>query len=143
MEPRLDLSLGTDNIDFENIEISYLPMKPLFLKKEQLYIAGFKLETNYYDKSTEVPRENKIAVLKSNLAITGFFGIDEKDRLDIAAEQNLVKISAPAILFPYVRATMTLMFANSGFPGVIFPLLNINHLAEKFASNLEVEEILD
>jgi preprotein translocase subunit SecB len=44
--------------------------------------------------------------------------------------------SAPAILFPYIRAYITALTALSGIPSIVLPTMNLSGLEGKLAENL-------
>ena len=52
-------------------------------------------------------------------------------------EDKIIKIQAPAILFPYLRASVTSVLLNAGFSQIQMPLINVNELASNFELTIE------
>jgi preprotein translocase subunit SecB len=55
-------------------------------------------------------------------------------------EEKLVRLQIPALLFPYLRPGVTSLLANAGFPGVMFPLINVQALAADAGNKIRVQE---
>lgn len=60
-----------------------------------------------------------------NVAISGDFHLKNWESSE---NVNLYRLSAPAILFPYLRSIITMVTADSGFPPYIMPIVNIAKL---------------
>ena len=86
-----------------------------------LYIGGLSTKVTITDSETE----NE--VLNAVFGISGVFApIGE---VSSEAEEGFTKTNIPAILMPYLRATMTSVLSNAGFGTVLFPLINVYELA--------------
>jgi preprotein translocase subunit SecB len=87
-----------------------------------MYLRGLNTLIDIIYKDTEK------SILKGEFGITGVFvptGPVEKE-----AEENFTKINIPAILMPYLRASMSSVLSGAGFGTVLFPLINIYELAK-------------
>ncbi|MCH3915955.1 MAG: protein-export chaperone SecB [Spirochaetia bacterium] len=79
--------------------------------------------------------ENQLA--EGEFCITGLFRIKK----EIEHTQNgtyFEKYTMPAILFPYLRATITTTFATAGFGAIIFPLINVKNLVDDIDKSKKV-----
>jgi preprotein translocase subunit SecB len=94
------------------------------------YIGGLNTIIDLYEKET------KEVMLKGEFGISGVFV--PNSTVDKKLEENFVKINLPAILMPYLRASMTNILASAGFGTVLFPLVNIYELAK--SQNLPILE---
>jgi len=86
------------------------------------YIGGLSTLIELIDKET-----NNV-MLKGEFGISGIFFANGP--VDKKAEENFAKINLPAILMPYLRASMTNILSGAGFGTVLFPLINIYELAK-------------
>jgi preprotein translocase subunit SecB len=68
-------------------------------------------------------------MMEADFGISGIF--NTIDPGDAHNEENFAKINLPALLMPYLRATMTNILSTAGFGTVLFPLVNIYELAKK------------
>ncbi|UIF28561.1 protein-export chaperone SecB [Levilactobacillus brevis] len=73
--------------------------------------------------------ENENIPFKTSCAITGVFDYQpEEDNTDAGLDQ-LVRVNAVAILYPYVRSIITMLTTTSNeYPGYIMPTINVNKL---------------
>ena len=62
---------------------------------------------------------------------------------DLAADvvQKLVMIQIPALLLPFLRPAVASLLLNAGFPGVVFPLINVHALAADASKRLSIREV--
>jgi len=64
---------------------------------------------------------------------------DYSDKVEIEEYLNsLFILNAPAIVFPYLRAYITNLTAQSGMSPLILPTLNLSKLGEDLKENIEV-----
>jgi hypothetical protein len=155
------LSYKIDNIKFEILrelgllefnqgfsrypwEISIGIREPLFFKASKKYVGGldtvFSLKTPESPESNDEERIEVRQLVKIEIGIAGVFAVDE-ERFEKTVEDKLVLIQIPAILFPYLRSSVTSILANSGFGSVILPLINIHAVAKDFEGKLTIKEI--
>jgi len=67
-------------------------------------------------------------MLEGQFGISGMF--TSKKTVDKQTEEAFAKVNLPALLMPYLRATMTNIISNAGFGTMLFPLINIYELAK-------------
>jgi preprotein translocase subunit SecB len=92
------------------------------------YIGGLNTQIELIDNETQE------IMLKGEFGISGVF--IAKDPVKREAEENFAKINLPAILMPYLRASMTNILSCAGFGTILFPLINIYELAK--IQNLQI-----
>lgn len=115
---------------------------PKFIKSENVYICGVACKATLKKvEETEHEEEDKAdsTLLIIDAAISGIFKTD--GQLEHETEERIAKAQAPAILLPYLRGTITTFLANAGFGTVIFPLININKVAETNLKDTPIEVI--
>jgi preprotein translocase subunit SecB len=148
LESKKDLRLLAVNeaIPSEDWNIDLRLRRPLFFEAENLYIGG--VEARIFTLTSEGKREQEEQedISPENIAVSLEAGIAGMFRVldgefDKKIEETLVKIQIPAILLPYLRATMTSLLANSGYGSVMFPLFNIHTIAGKTLQDTTVEVI--
>ena len=66
-------------------------------------------------------------MLEGQFGISGMF--TSKNTVDKQIEETFAKVNLPALLMPYLRATMTNILSNAGFGTMLFPLVNVYELA--------------
>lgn len=126
-------------IDPEFWEYSINIRRPIFMKSKNIYIGGIDCTLSLFPKEyNEKEKKKENALVYLNGGIAGSFGVGDK-RFENKIEQNLVRKQIPAILFPYLRATISSLLANSGFGSINVPLINIHKLAEDSLKDVEVE----
>lgn len=81
------------------------------------YVTGLRLTLTIFDK--DLNRD----IADGEFIITGLFSATGE--FDSKTEENIIKIQAPAILFPYMRAAITLLLNTAGFSTIIMPLVNV------------------
>lgn len=96
-----------------------------------LYVTGLKIDLSIFDKDLD----KQIAT--GSFVITGLFS--SKGEFSKETEENLIKLQAPTILFPYIRASISLILTTAGFSSVILPLINVANTAK--ALDLKIDEV--
>jgi preprotein translocase subunit SecB len=87
------------------------------------YVGGLSTQITINDD------ENKEEMLSGQFDISGIFAlVGDMEKL---VEEDFAKINLPALLMPYLRATMTNILSTAGFGTVLFPLVNMYELAKK------------
>ncbi len=113
--------------------------KPLYIKSKNIYIGGVDCSLFLFPKDCkEKDKTTKNALIFLEGGILGSFGVRE-ERFEPEIENNLVRKQIPAILFPYLRATISSLLANAGFGSVNIPLINIHKFAEDSLKDIKVE----
>jgi preprotein translocase subunit SecB len=129
MDNKLGYLLNNDAILSSEVELSIrLSDTDKYISSDGsiMYLRGLNTRIEIIDKDKETGTENSI--LKGEFSIKGVFaptGPVEKE-----AEENFTKINIPAILMPYLRASMSSVLSGAGFGTVLFPLINIYELAK-------------
>ncbi len=113
--------------------------RPLFNKKQNMYIGGLDtgIRIEEIKKGNGDKEINRLLTLE--VGIAGAFFTNGKFEDEI--EKNLVRIQIPALLFPYVRATISSIFSNAGFGAVVLPLINIQEMAKELTKDFKVKVI--
>jgi len=137
-------TMGTLDPSGWNINIGF--REPLYIKSLKQYVGGMDIALTYPIPEQISPSELKPedesplkkTLVKLDIGIAGIFAVEE-NRLEKNTEETLVKIQVPMILFPYLRAAITSLFAHIGLGSFLFPLINIHELAKN--ANLIIREV--
>lgn len=95
-----------------------------------LYVTG--IQVGVIVKSKKSGQE----LGKGSFIITGLFSSDGV--MDKNLEEKIIKYQCPAILLPYLRATISTVLSNAGFGTTPMPLINVNEAAK--SANVTIEE---
>ncbi len=117
--------------------IDYGIRPPVFFKQRKEYVGGMDIRLRLYEKPREEVKEEDEPLVTLVAGIAGIFPVS-KERFSSDVEENMVKHNIPAILMPYLRATVTSFLANAGWPSMILPLINMHELSKN--AELEIEE---
>ncbi|PJZ38710.1 hypothetical protein CH354_05830 [Leptospira levettii] len=145
MAPKIAMLLEpADLVDSKDVMYNYSLRQPTYLKKTNAYISGFNFELRFFSK--DMTREERVqkpedCLIELKTGIVGFFDIGGETRLGQDVELRLVQVNGSAILFPYLRAAVSLHLASAGFPAFLFPILNINSLAKNAGQEVSFHEI--
>lgn len=82
------------------------------------------IENNLYKHTLGVEIADKNNVMRINIVVIGLFEFDRD--IDEKLKATFFNSSAPAILFPYLRAYVTTLTGLSGVNPVILPTLNLS-----------------
>ncbi len=82
------------------------------------------IENNLYKHTLGVDIVDKNNVMRISIVVVGLFEFDSD--IDEKLKATFFNSSAPAILFPYVRAYVTTLTGLSGVNPVILPTLNLS-----------------
>ena len=114
--------------EFINLSIKIRNPEKFIIDEKTSYIGGLITQVIILNEAD------------GNTMVEGQFGISglftSNDSVDKQAEETFAKINLPALLMPYLRATMTSILSNAGFGTMLFPLVNIYELAK--AQNLSI-----
>lgn len=117
-----------------NIEIAIVP--PIYFSKKKIYQCGVGCVV----KMTPIIDGQKTDIFcVLNSGILGHFESD--GRFEPGIEERIAKVQAPALLFPYLRGALTTFFAIAALGSVIFPLININQIAEDSLKDIPIKVI--
>jgi preprotein translocase subunit SecB len=124
MANKIEILMNGSPLLSENINLAIRIRNPSKYKINNAihYLGGV-------DIRVDITLPDKTNILTGEFGITGVFKMIEEPEEN--TEEKIVKINIPAILMPYLRATMTNILSNAGFGTVLFPLINMYELAEK------------
>ncbi len=127
--PQLAVLASTNQHDC-GVDFSFAFRDVFKYKKQEsvLYVTGLQVTLKVYDNETK----NELA--KGVFSITGLFS--SAKTLEQETEKKLVKCQAPAILFPYIRASITHILTDAGFSTITMPLVNVNAMANNCEINI-------
>lgn len=114
-------------IDFKVIKSIYQIDVPKFKQGGKLDVNfKFPAELDYAQGQPiafpmEVLIENEDKSLRIQVGIIGVFESD----VDITKEKSFIEVSAPAILFPYIRAYVSNLTSMSGIQPILLPTYNM------------------
>ncbi len=127
----LEILKVNGNINANAINFDIAVSRPCFFSKKNIYVCNLQCNINVKIENTDI--------LSLTSSISGAFSSDQ--RIAKEMEEKIIKIQMPTILLPYLRGTITSFLANAGFNAVIFPLVNMNEIAEKNLQGLEIQVI--
>jgi hypothetical protein len=104
--------------------------KPVFFPKEKIYVCAVDTEMKLISNLDSTKVNSEWLALK--IGIAGLFVT--QNRLEDGLEKQFVTISAPAILYPFVRAAAANILSSSGFGSVVMPLINMYKIGKEFAN---------
>lgn len=134
-KPRLDCILKVlKPEDDDKWNISVAIMQPTFYKKNLNCLGGFKIEMFLPDMSIEENNRNKDnSIISLECNIVGLFKVVDNDDFEKQQSnyEDLIKYQMPALLLPFLRATITSFFASAGYGSFIFPLINVFQMAQE------------
>lgn len=114
-------------IDFKVIKSIYQIDVPKFKQGGKLDVNfKFSAELDYAQGQPiafpmEVLIENEDKSLRIQVGIIGVFESD----VDITKEKSFIEVSAPAIIFPYIRAYVSNLTSMSGIQPILLPTYNM------------------
>lgn len=114
--------------------LDFKVVKSIYQIDTQKFKQGGKLDVNFkFPTELDFAQGNRISfpmeVLienedKSLRIQVGIIGIFESD-VDLTKEKSFVEISAPAIIFPYIRAYVSNLTSMSGIQPILLPTYNM------------------
>ena len=114
--------------------LDFKVVKSIYQIDTQKFKQGGKLDVNFkfptdldyaQEKLISFPMEVLIENEDKSLRIqVGVIGIFESD-VDITKEKSFIEVSAPAIIFPYIRAYVSNLTSMSGIQPILLPTYNM------------------
>lgn len=114
--------------------LDFKVVKSIYQIDTQKFKQGGKLEVNFkFPTELDFTQKNLISfpmeVLienedKSLRIQVGIIGVFESD-VDITKEKSFIEVSAPAIIFPYIRAYVSNLTSMSGIQPILLPTYNM------------------
>ena len=108
--------------DCIELSIKLRDTEKFIIKGKATYIGGLMTLIRITDGV------NGPIMLEGQFGISGMF--TSENSVDNQAEETFAKVNLPALLMPYLRATMTNILSNAGFGTMLFPLINVYELAK-------------
>ncbi len=102
-------------------------------KEVDSYVTGLQVKLTIKNKS------NEKEIAQGLFVITGFFTSLGKFTKEI--EEKIVKYQCPAILFPFIRASISFTLSAAGFSTIVLPIVNVNAAAQNV--NIKIIEQKD
>ena len=129
VKPMVALVLG----NFTNIDWQFMhDFQPtLHSESNNIYISQFDFRVACFEIGDFKPLPDEEPYIALSGEITGMFRFDNDSELSDDQKNNLIRFQAPAILSPYLRGALSSILALSGWPGAVFPLLNIYKMAQQ------------
>lgn len=141
-KPDLNVLIQMNNIASENMYFGFSFRNPAYFTENKLYVGGFNVSLKVLKDGITLENEEVDDVLiKLEIGIAGVFITSDGNKLPSDQEDELVKISIPALLMPYARSAMTSLLANAGFGASLFPLMNIYELAKEKMKDITIKVI--
>lgn len=114
--------LKMKNLYFEKITFERDTELPTEIRTS--FKTDFKFEGNDIEvKLTCAIKSNTKVALE--LTLVGMFEIEEQDE---TLREEISKVNTVSIMFPYLRAELSLITAQPNFPTIDLPIVNINEL---------------
>lgn len=86
--------------------------------------ATRRLSDNEYEIELDTTVTNDSKTMDVQVSMTGYFDVNPD--LDEEKKELLIKMNAPAIMFPYIRAYISSLTGLSGLAPVIIPPINMS-----------------
>lgn len=86
--------------------------------------ATRRLSDNEYEIELDTTVVNDSKTMDIQVSMTGYFDVNPD--LDEEKKELLIKMNAPAIMFPYIRAYISSLTGLSGLVPVIIPPINMS-----------------
>lgn len=96
--------------------------------------SGLKSK-NQFDLTLDIDIKDKNGIVDIDISVVGVFCF--RDDIDVNLLPNYFAVNAPAILFPYMRAYISLLTSLSGIGSVLLPTLNLSSLAKELIENIK------
>jgi len=124
-----DIGVLQFNGDYSKLEWSQdLNIRiPIFFSRQKIYVCAVDTILELRPKKEEGKESVKWLTLE--VGIAGLFSME--DRMEEVLEKRFITITAPAILFPFLRASCSNILASAGFGSVITPLVNMYKIGER------------
>lgn len=116
-----EINLSENIPDGEELKID---IEPSGVKREKDFTLTLRI--HLYDKG---------GLIDVKAEVLGYFTLKNEE----ADVPKFLTLNAPAILFPYVRAYVSLLTSLSGKGTINLPTLNLSGLADKLKENIKVE----
>ena len=136
MHKSLDNLLFVGSIDQKSWSIDLKMNPPNYFKAKSIYHVSFECLCAVKVKDAQ---QVEVDAIKLNLSISGAFS--STGRLESSLEEKLIKFQAPAILMSYARAGITSFVSSAGFGTFVFPLINMNNVAQQGLKDIAINVV--
>jgi preprotein translocase subunit SecB len=126
--PRIEFELNDFDSKDKNIEL-----------ETNLSVGSDHVDSNTFCITINVSIISKDEIIKLNLLSKAFFSTDTDITSDFM-KSDFLKINAPAIAFPYIRAFISNLTLNSGIDPIMLPSFNFVEIAKQQAEKIEIEK---
>ncbi|MBP8240267.1 MAG: protein-export chaperone SecB [Saprospiraceae bacterium] len=100
-------------------------------------------DLSQFELRLDVQVASKSGMLEAKVSTSAFFDFDEGTDIALVPENQFFTQNAPAIVFPYVRAYISTLTAQSGTGVVILPALNLLELEQLLRDHIEIKGARD
>ena len=119
------LGYRVDTMQFKSMP-DYTPSSEPIELKPTFNLTIQQVNDNEYNVTIGVELKQSTLPFDAELSLTGRFKYE--GNMDV---QKMLKINAVAILYPYVRSTLSLMTTLAAVPPVIVPTINLAQMFER------------
>ena len=119
------LGYRVDTMQFKS-KPDYTPSSEPIELKPTFNLTIQQVNDNEYNVTIGVELKQSTLPFDAELSLTGRFKYE--GNMDV---QKMLKINAVAILYPYVRSTLSLMTTLAAVPPVIVPTINLAQMFER------------
>lgn len=138
----MDSNINKSDFRFEEYKIlrSFISIKRDELPDDEYNInispSGIKSKDRF-DLTLKIEIKDKNEVVSIDITVVGIFYF--RENIDIKMLPHYFAVNAPAILFPYIRAYISLLTSLSGVGTVLLPTLNLSSLSKELLNNIKEE----
>lgn len=100
-----------------------------FVPSDGLYVVPLAVTMRLLQIGDSERLPDDESYISANATISGVFRFTEECTLDDGLREKMIRQQAPAIIMPYLRATISTMLISAGFGGVTMPLINMYEMA--------------
>lgn len=112
----------TSNSDWE-LRIGFSDIT--FVPNNRIYVVPLEIIMNLIKVDSKEKRPSDSAYLSTRAVISGVFRFTDNCTMSKELREKMIRQQAPAIIMPYIRATISTMLISAGFGGITMPLINL------------------
>ncbi len=94
---------------------------------------------NQFELLLDVYIKSKSGLFEATIKSNSFFDFDSDTSQELSPDNKFLTQNAPAIVFPYIRAYIGTLTAQSGVGVVLLPAMNLSSLADELQRNIRIE----
>lgn len=136
----MDSNINKSDFRFEEYKIlkSSISIKSDELPDDEYNInispSGIKSKDRF-DLTLNIEIKDKKEVVNIDITVIGIFYF--RENINVEMLPHYFAVNAPAILFPYIRAYISLLTSLSGIATVLLPTLNLSSLGKELLKNIK------